>query len=680
MATSSAFPTSNTYIKYRITVDENSQSVSGNYTNVTVKVHFYRTNTGFETYGTGTIYCTIDGIKYSTRISTSQKITDTPIVLFEKTLNVYHGEDGSKELTVSAYIDHYRFTSDSHSYTQTLTQIGRHSRLILPDVGVLGEPYELSVERYDDQYTHTITYACGSASGVLCEDSSATAYTFEFPLELSRQNTTGTVVVLTFTITTFFGDEVVGSYSTTATCDIPEDVIPSGSIIISDIYGYLSTYDAYIMGKSAFDITVKPVTAYGSEIVSYSVTANDATYTTSRVQTDLIKSAGNLTITATLTDQRGRKGTITEYVEVLHHTAPAIIGFKAVRCNDYGQVSSSGSRAKVIFTNTVTALNDKNTAVYTLMYKKSSEESYTSVTMTAFADTYNNTDAEFLITEGFDTSSTYDVILTIQDAFSSTSKSTMCTSVYKLWSILRKGLGFCFGGIATLENTLEVKFKTKLTGGIIHPIPDAGSTLDAVLIPNTYRIPASGGYANMPVDDVDAILYVDGDDTLIRQRFISLDGAYEYERTYTITAWGAWVNSRTKMLLAAYPVGSIYMSVNPDHPTTLFGGEWEQMMDMFLLAAGGKYEAGSTGGAVSQNVDINHSHVAPIGHLTTMMGGFDINGTEEVSVGDYRTVPYTNSGTSASGVTAFKTGNAGGTVSVDTMPPYLAVYVWKRTA
>ena len=38
-----------------------------------------------------------------------------------------------------------------------------------------------------------------------------------------------------------------------------------------------------------------------------------------------------------------------------------------------------------------------------------------------------------------------------------------------------------------------------------------------------------------------------------------------------------------------YPVGSIYMSINSTDPSELFGGEWEQIKDRFLLACGTTY-------------------------------------------------------------------------------------------
>lgn len=56
-----------------------------------------------------------------------------------------------------------------------------------------------------------------------------------------------------------------------------------------------------------------------------------------------------------------------------------------------------------------------------------------------------------------------------------------------------------------------------------------------------------------------------------------------------------------------YPVGSIYMSVNSTSPATIFGGTWVQLKDQFLLAAGTKYSAGSTGGSADAIIP-THTH------------------------------------------------------------------------
>jgi len=67
--------------------------------------------------------------------------------------------------------------------------------------------------------------------------------------------------------------------------------------------------------------------------------------------------------------------------------------------------------------------------------------------------------------------------------------------------------------------------------------------------------------------------------------------------------WGKIVNQADP--LRAYPVGSIYMSVNSTSPATIFGGTWERIEGTFLLAAtdngssGAAQAAGNTGGAAS---------------------------------------------------------------------------------
>lgn len=139
MATSGAMNTSNDRIKYTITIAENSQSIPYNRTNVTVSVRFYRTNTGYETYGTGTVYCVIDGVEYSASVTPSQKITNSGIVLFSKTLDISHNAGGNKILTCSAWINHQQVTSSKQSYSQTLTTIPRYAKITTFTVGKVDE-------------------------------------------------------------------------------------------------------------------------------------------------------------------------------------------------------------------------------------------------------------------------------------------------------------------------------------------------------------------------------------------------------------------------------------------------------------------------------------------------------------------------------------------------------------
>ncbi len=149
-----------------------------------------------------------------------------------------------------------------------------------------------------------------------------------------------------------------------------------------------------------------------------------------------------------------------------------------------------------------------------------------------------------------------------------------------------------------------------------------------------------------------------------------------------------------------YPVGSIYMSTASTSPASLFGGTWERIQGKFLLAANDSsepYNAGKTGGAVSTTLTTDnlpaHTH-----------GSKSISGTFRIrkSTGDANEI------TAVSGIVtsaAYSTTNTtitnsstkygqqtitinathehtsvGSGTAFTNMPPFLAVYVWKRTA
>lgn len=178
-----------------------------------------------------------------------------------------------------------------------------------------------------------------------------------------------------------------------------------------------------------------------------------------------------------------------------------------------------------------------------------------------------------------------------------------------------------------------------------------------------------------------------------------------------------------------YPVGAIYMSASSTSPAVLFGGTWEQIQEKFLLAAGSTHTAGSTGGAFSKTISVSgtsgdtaltaeqipsHAHTIPAlngsaaeggAHTHTyFVTGFTQSNAEEGTAGSvsdevwtgYQTGNQDGSGLPEGAHThtvtteASNTGNTGGgqahnhTVSAsgnnDVTNPYLAVYVWKRTA
>lgn len=121
-------------------------------------------------------------------------------------------------------------------------------------------------------------------------------------------------------------------------------------------------------------------------------------------------------------------------------------------------------------------------------------------------------------------------------------------------------------------------------------------------------------------------------------------------------------------LLQVYPVGAIYISTVSTSPASLFGGTWEQLKDRFLLGAGGSYSNGATGGEATHTLTVDempsHGHqLSRVANAKVTTGGANILPAGE----DW-----------AQGTTT--TSAAGGGQPHNNMPPYLAVYIWKRVA
>lgn len=128
-------------------------------------------------------------------------------------------------------------------------------------------------------------------------------------------------------------------------------------------------------------------------------------------------------------------------------------------------------------------------------------------------------------------------------------------------------------------------------------------------------------------------------------------------------------------VLAAYPVGSIYISTKEKSPAELFGGKWKEIYGAFLFAHSGLHPAGEIGG---EEEHILTEKEMPA-HAHTMYaynpGGEDI---WTPSTGTW----LVNPGSVIEGNTTWsaKLGmdNAGSGNAHNNMPPYFSVYMWER--
>lgn len=132
-------------------------------------------------------------------------------------------------------------------------------------------------------------------------------------------------------------------------------------------------------------------------------------------------------------------------------------------------------------------------------------------------------------------------------------------------------------------------------------------------------------------------------------------------------AWDAEFGKSLKvggksLLDLVYPVGAIYISTASADPGELFGGTWESIRDVFLLAAGTVFHPGATGGETEHTLT-QEELPAAVWTSGSGTGGVETSTSGAAGTGYGMRTQATNWGQAH-----------------NNMPPYLAVYVWKRTA
>lgn len=450
-----------------IDITQNSQDIAKNTSNVTVKVNAKWTNGSYnllEKSGS----CTIDGTKYTftSPFNTGQKSSGS-CNLFTKTLNITHGSEGKKTLSVSAsYTSGVSSGTVSASATKTLTTIPRKSSLTVAN-GTLNTKQTLKITELASSMVHKLTYQCGSVSGYILGSSNATSTALSVdwipPLDLARQNTTGTSVSITFVLYTYNGTTLIGSNSYTKTFSIPS-LNPAFNLTVEDATDTFSKIKHYVQGLSKFKVNITTSGQYGATIKSIRVSFDGKSYTTASFTTGVISGSGTLPLSVTVTDSRGASSTGSFDYEVCAYTSPTISNIATSRCQDTEGNGTSGNYLKIVLNSSVSAINNQNTANYKLEYQAIGSSTTETITISDFENQYQVTNGVYVFPA--DVSAAYILNLTITDAFKSITQTVTVkrgSSAFKLWSVLKRGLGICFGKVATLEKTVEFAMATKFS-------------------------------------------------------------------------------------------------------------------------------------------------------------------------------------------------------------------------
>ena len=577
-------------------------------------------------------------VSYTLPQSTTVSIVDT-------TITVNHETDGTGTVSVRTWMDtHISAGVVTKSESLTLTTIPRASDLNVSN-GTLGVKQTITANKKNGGFTHTLAWKSGGYSGII-DEAKVLKSIWEFTpsLDLATGSPNWTSVYCEFTLSTYKGNSLVGSVSKTVTMAIPDSVVPTCSVALSDKKGYFSKFGGYVQGQSILHGVITANGAYGSTISSYSTSVNSSIYSGKNFDTDTLLYSGNNTVRTQVRDSRGRIASVENTIHVLTYSAPKITKLSVIRCNADGTENDQGSHVKVTYSYSITYLNsltdNNNSKGAVLKYKKSSESetAWQSIPLDA---KYIATDETRIIAA--DSGSSYDIALFISDDFykdtNAVKSQTSVSTGYCIYHVPASGKGITFGGIAESDG-FNVKMPATFSGSI----------------------KANGNYNGN---------YVTG--TWLQTTRVT-DLGTKPTKVAVIDGSG-WIYSRalsTLILEAVYPIGSIYMSVNNTSPATLFGGTWEAIQGKFLLGAdSGAYKAGTTGGEATHTLTTNempsHNHAVYYPNAEA---------DDHSAPGNYPDGPSDSTYYAVGSYTS----REGGGKAHNNMPPYLAVYIWKRTA
>jgi microcystin-dependent protein len=588
-------------------------------------------------------------------------------------------------------------TSRTVSVTATLPAILRASTVSATD-GEIGRTINIVISRKVAEYTHTLSYAFGNLTGDIPITANETVVPFTLPTSFYSQiieakSGVGAIYCKTYnTSGTQIGDTQSASFKALTT---EEECKPTVS---------LSAVDTNTTTTALTGDTSKMVKYFSNAKVTLTATAQNSSYLkstqiscgdgkSSTATSDTFNAVESATFVGSAVDSRDYSNKIT-----LNQT---LVNYIKLTCNvtAYRVEPTTGEVYLKVngnyFNQSFGAV--ANTITLRYRYKESTSSTWSSwvtITATKSGNTYSY---GAVLSGNFDYTKSFNYQLNAYDKLMSLTVDKTVSQGIPVFDWGEEDFNFNVPidvkGI-TYKNLLYTPHteKNKLS---------VTATRDDYFEPTGYygyletgkhytfscQSDASFGGAN-GTDTVEAFLLKDNKyDTTINintnpKTFTVSTSGYYYLRVDVnkngqthyfwdvqieegITKTNFYKSNPLTIVDVIYPIGSIYTSINDVSPSILFGGTWEQIKDTFLLSAGDTYTAGTTGGEASHTLTIEEMPE----HNHNLMAKQDGGG------GNSNYWRPSTSGTTVSWIT-----KSGGSKAHNNMPPYLTVYMWKRTA
>lgn len=332
--------TNSGYAKLAMEVVETGYSIENNDSPVEYKLWLERGSTWVydlnnETWAEATINDQTVVNKY---VSFDLRNTNR-VLLGSGTIRIPHNEDGSKTITFWARILNVADQGNINWFSGTLglTNIPRSSAINSVTATELGQPVTIKIDKKVNEFRHQVWWQVNDSGWIDLGTGHDTSVQLTVPIDYAARITNSDTGLLDVCVRTFRGDDKIGNdvYKRGVPIKVPASIVPTlEDVTITERTAQLAEFipvGNFVKDKSVMRVEVNNAAgSHGSTIVSTELTVDNLVVRAATGDFPANK-AGNLEVTAKITDSRGRTAIKSKTIKVWDYYAPKIIGFLANR-------------------------------------------------------------------------------------------------------------------------------------------------------------------------------------------------------------------------------------------------------------------------------------------------------------------------------------------------------------
>ena len=621
--------------RIRLWLDQVSQNIGGNSSQVKVRLALLNSTTTFAEYNCSA-WVDLNGQRLNWSGRPSMTSYNSTIMLIDQTVTVGHNADGTKSFNFAA-----RFngaggwspgTLSLGTGTFTLTTIPRMSTASVGNC-VIGSNVTISINRQNDSFTHTVRYAWGDKSGTIATNV-GTSCTWSIPMDFANNIPNATSGTGTIYVDTYSGSTLTGTKPTNFTASLPDSIKPSFSgLTLTDTNAQvkaLMSGNNFVQVLSNVQVNFNGQKgAYGSSITGYKAElVGKKQVTNSNGGTlGIMNFNGSATIRASVFDSRGRQSDTKDMtINVLEYFAPAL-SFSVARSGSTSSTFTITRNAKIA--PLMISNSQKNVMTLTFRVAKlgatnfSSDSGPASGSWTTMASLTNS---QANLSNAYGADSSWQVIGTLSDKFTSTEFTVTVPTESVIFSYDKQGrLGVGkivergVAGSIDVKGDIYARNKPiqqhQLTNNDGRSPYNASKTVD-LNTKTKNEFFSCNEPKNSPLGDYNGQFYVavySESDNYLSQNAILKNSGRMFTRTRHWGNWSAWVE---------YALASHANLVNTGWQSAGFPGTYYKRVGDVLTV---RYEFTGTGGDLEIGSIPNWS--APQSYMF-VIAGWSVSGSD----------------------------------------------------